>query len=331
MNKSESREHPSSSAHRHVQHSSTLNRKYVKRPDITPKAMQEEQRAAGMPKIITRSDYQTGSLKRRQAIAEQMNREHLAAAKRGQVATSMQKQAMQKQAMEQQAMQMQARKQAADADMPAQPNPYQAAINRRSQQAKQAGQRMTAKEMKDQAIKQALKSVATMEAQDKKTQAKETKQRTFTGKRIALALGCACIAVVVLAYFVNLNMPNISARVAAMQAGIEASYPSYVPRDYSLANITSEQGKITMTFNNSKDNVSFTLSEEKSSWDSSALEANYAKETWNANYTSIREQGLTIFMSGSDAAWVNGGVLYKIDASANNLTKKQIRTIATSL
>ena len=86
-----------------------------------------------------------------------------------------------------------------------------------------------------------------------------------------------------------------------------------------------------MTFASSAENASFELVEEKSAWDNETLETNYVKETWGANYTSIREQGITIYISGSDAAWVNGGIIYKLDASGNNLTKKQIKTIVTSL
>ena len=55
------------------------------------------------------------------------------------------------------------------------------------------------------------------------------------------------------------------------------------------------------------------------------------KDEYGENYSTVREQGLTIYISGSDAAWVNGGVVYKIDTTAGSLTKKQINTIATSL
>ena len=85
-----------------------------------------------------------------------------------------------------------------------------------------------------------------------------------------------------------------------------------------------------MSFSSS-DNTSFTLIEEKSAWDNETLESTYVKPTWSANYTSVREQGITIFISGSDAAWVNGGIFYRLDASGNNLTKKQIKSIVVSL
>ena len=86
-----------------------------------------------------------------------------------------------------------------------------------------------------------------------------------------------------------------------------------------------------MTFTNSAIDSSFTLTEEKSSWDTNALLSNFVKEEYGENYTVIREQGLTIYISGSDAAWVNGGIVYKIDTTSGSLTNKQIRSIAVSL
>ena len=169
-------------------------------------------------------------------------------------------------------------------------------------------------------------SVATMKSDSSSS---ISAKHAFGTKKLLLAFGCAALVVGVIGYAISTNTPDISVRVAAMQTGIDAAYPTYIPRGYSLSGIVSEDKKITMTFNSGED--SFVLSEEKSSWDNETLESSIVKSTWGNNYTSVREQGITIFISGSDAAWVNGGILYKIDASANNLTKKQIKSISTSL
>lgn len=132
-------------------------------------------------------------------------------------------------------------------------------------------------------------------------------------------------------YFVNLNMPDISIRVAAIQTGIEASYPSYVPRDFSLSNIASEDGKVTLSFKSNETGDEFLLIEEQSSWDSNALLANFVKDEYGENYSIVREQGLTIYMGEDGAAWVNGGMVYKLNAATGLLTKKQICSIAVSL
>lgn len=192
---------------------------------------------------------------------------------------------------------------------------------------------VTAKQLKDQAIQKALASAS--QATDKDT--KENKKSSKVGKmhfgfgRVVLALSCAAIAVVAIAYFVNLNMPDISLRVAAMQTGIEASYPSYVPRNYILTDISSENGKVTLNFRNNEEDKQFSLVEEKSSWDSNALLTNFVKPNYSEGYSTIREQGLTIYVDQSNAAWVNGGIFYKITAGNDVLTKKQIKSIATSV
>jgi hypothetical protein len=193
--------------------------------------------------------------------------------------------------------------------------------------------RVTARELKDQAIKKAMaEAVVAPEKNEKSKKKKKTDNKIHFGfGRVMLALACAAAAVFAIVYFVNLNMPDISLRVAAMQTGINASYPNYIPRDYNVSSITSEDGKITMEFQNSTTDDKFTLIEEASSWDSNALMTNFVKGAYGDNYTVIREQGLTIYVSGSNAAWVNGGVVYKIDTDSGSLTNKQIKSIATSL
>lgn len=192
---------------------------------------------------------------------------------------------------------------------------------------------MTAQEIKQQAIQKALADAAannqshTIQNDEKE----QTKKLGFGFGRIVLALSCATIAVLAIVYFINTNMPDFSLRVAAMQTGISASYPGYVPRGYSVSAITSENKKIVLDFKNNADNSTFTLTEESSSWDSNALLNNYVRGAYGDKYKTIKEQGLTIFVSDSNATWVNGGVVYNITANNGTLTNKQICAIATSL
>ena len=200
--------------------------------------------------------------------------------------------------------------------------PHNQSQNQIQNQAK-----LTAKELKVNAIEKALASAAKTEPQTKE----KMPHIHFGFKRILLALVCSAAAVFAIVYFVNLNAPNISLKVAAMQTGIEASYPTYVPRDFNLSDIASEDGKITLNFKNSATGESFSLVEEKSSWDTNTLLNNFVRKEYSDNYVTVKEQGLTLYISGSDAAWVNGGVIYKLRASPNSLTKKQIKSIAVSL
>lgn len=223
---------------------------------------------------------------------------------------------------------------------PAEPHPTQVAVNRKlreNQQLKSAQPiRPTAKELKDQAIKKAL-AAASKPQEEKSTIMKnvtaEEKQKIkkvhFGFGRVMLALTCAAAAVFAIVYFVGLNMPDMQFRAAAMQ--LNANYPNYLPRDYSPTEIVSEGNVTTMTFRNHTTKDSFSIIEEKSSWDSNSLLNNFVKEDFGDDYTVIREQGLTIYIGANKAAWVNGGVVYKLNTQKGSLTKKQISSIAVSL
>lgn len=225
-------------------------------------------------------------------------------------------------------------------------HPLQEATNTRMKARSEARQKskqqkLTAKELKEQAIQKALTSASNLDTtketsklrkfQRKSSAAPMESRLQFGAGRVLLALSCAAVAVFAIVYFVNLSMPDISLRVAAMQTGMDPTYPNYVPRDFSITSVTSESGKITMEFNNKTTGDSFSLSEEKSSWDTSALASNYVKPEYGENYSIIREQGLTIYINNSDAAWTNKGMVYKIKTTSGSLTNKQIRSIAVSL
>lgn len=187
--------------------------------------------------------------------------------------------------------------------------------------------KLSAKEIKEQEIKKAISNATKLP--EATTRRKKYFFSEFGWKRAVLATACLTTAVFAIVYFVNLASNDISLKSAAAQSGIDAKYPSYVPRDYELSDITSSSGKVLMRFKN--DSNEFQLSEEDSNWDSDALLNDYVKPTYANDYTVIREQGLTLYMGTSWEAWVNGGVLYKLTVTSGTLTKKQMKTIATSL
>ncbi len=198
---------------------------------------------------------------------------------------------------------------------------------------KNAGaKRLSSGMTRNRAIEDAIHNVATMENRNSKNQPKPLMRRKSSVKRFIVAFACATACVIGVLAYISTNIPDVSVKVAAMQTGIQAKYPSYIPRDYNLSDVLSEEGKITMIFSG-PDKSSFSLIEEKSSWDSSALLRNYVEPTWNDNYATTHEQGITIYISNvnADAAWVNGGILYKITSEGTALTKKQVRSIVVSL
>lgn len=208
-------------------------------------------------------------------------------------------------------------------------------LRQRQQQliaSKQQVARPTAKELKDQAIKKALASVERSEKDESKLAKtiteKKPKKIRFGAGRIVLALFSAAVAVLLIVVFVSVNMPDVQFRATALQ--LDATYPNYLPRDYSPTEISSEGNLVRLSFENNTNDGRFSITEEKSSWDSNSLLNNYILSEFGEDYTVIKEQGLTIYIGNDRAAWVNGGVVYKLKIGSGSLTKKQITSIAVS-
>ncbi|MBQ8991893.1 hypothetical protein IJ090_00440 [Candidatus Saccharibacteria bacterium] len=199
-------------------------------------------------------------------------------------------------------------------------------VSAKARKATPVVRKQTAAERKaaaSDAAREAMRGVATMNA--------GKPMKSSRGKRFAIAFGCSAIVVAALGIFVAINMPNISVKIAAAQTGIEATYPSVVPRNYSLETVASDKsGKITMKFVGPEE-ASFILTEEKSTWDSTAVLNNYVKTTYSASYSTMHEQGITYYSEPGSAVWVNGGILYKIASYGKNLSREQIRNLVVSL
>ena len=132
-------------------------------------------------------------------------------------------------------------------------------------------------------------------------------------------------------YLTYHNMPAIATRMAAAQAGINASFPSYQPSGYSLTGgISQQQGSVLMKFAANAGPGTFTLTQSRSDWDSSAVLANYVLPSFGRNFATTTSRGLTIYSTHNAAAWVNGGILYTIKGNAP-LSSEQVARIAASM
>ena len=367
--------HASSLDHRRIQKSSTLNRKFVKRPTARPKitaaagAASRSLRQQGQARTllskqnsvrltpsskITQNQQQQQQQRQAQVQTERISVRQAGVAKQQQqvkqaaVAQQQRQQqqqrgqvAVKKQVQQQQQQQRAVRRQIVSTtseDLPVQKNQTLEAARARMAARKQAAQpqHLSAQELKERAIQQALRKVdkidgdKTMAAQF--VDAGQQKTGHFWQRRgFAIAAGMAVISLALLGYLVNLNLPDISVRVTAMQTGIEKIYPSYVPTNYRLDGLVKEDaGRVTMNFKNDE-GKKFTLMEEKSNWDSAAVLSNYVKKNWGNDYSIAKGQGLTIYVSGANAAWVNGGVFYVITDESGSLSASDLHDIAVSL
>lgn len=157
------------------------------------------------------------------------------------------------------------------------------------------------------------------------------KDRLQPRQRIVSVLAATFALVLLGGYFTYLNMPTLSVRVAASQAGIDANYPDYRPDGYSLNGpVSFTDGRVSMNFKSNGGAQGFTISQSKSGWNSEAVLDNYVAPRAGASYIPYAERGLTIYTYKNNAAWVNGGILYTVEGDAP-LSSEQIRRIATSL
>ena len=198
---------------------------------------------------------------------------------------------------------------------------------RQANAAEQARVVLPSHVIKQQAIESATKQMKP------RSERKEIKQpKKYSKFRQFVSTASVALAVMLLgAYFTYLNMPALSTRVAAAQAGINATYPGYQPAGYTLNGpVAYDKGSVTMKFASNGSSETFTLAQTKSSWDSSAVLENYVKPAAGRKYSTATINGLTIYTYSSNAAWVNGGILYTVQGSAQ-LAPDQIERLAASL
>lgn len=141
----------------------------------------------------------------------------------------------------------------------------------------------------------------------------------------------ACFAIVFLGgYLTYINMPNLSMRVAAANAGVDATFPDYRPDGYRFDGpIAYNSGEVNVKFASNTSHAGYTIGQKSSSWDSQAVLDNYVSKQ-SKDYLTYSEQGLTIYTYDGKAAWVNGGIFYTIEGDAP-LSSDQILRIASSM
>ena len=208
-------------------------------------------------------------------------------------------------------------------DIAPKPHPMAQRVTAKSTAAKLvAAAPMSAKQIKDTAIAKAL---ATPTAKPAK------KNRGFKlSRRFTVVTGIFTVLIIG-AYLTYTNIPSLSVGFAAAQSGINATYPEYQPDGYRLSQpVTYSDGEVTLSFVSNSGTSEYTIIQTRSSWDSSAVLDNVVKPAAGDNYVTTQERGLTIYSYKNSSTWVNGGILYMINADAP-LSGEQIRNIAASL
>lgn len=214
----------------------------------------------------------------------------------------------------------------ASKDIAPREHPMVAKVNHQARQRAILEAPKPSRVIKNEAIAAAMEKAP---AKHEKNNVRPKQRSTFS--RFASVASASFALLLLGGYFTYLNMPSLSVRVAAAQAGLDASYPEYKPDGYRLSGpIAYDQGQVSMKFAANAGPQNYAIDQSKSNWDSSAVLDNYVKKKAGENYITYNERGLTIYTFDGNAAWVNSGILYTISGDAP-LSSDQIRRIATSM
>lgn len=195
--------------------------------------------------------------------------------------------------------------------------------------AVKAQQALSSRALKEQLIAERLASVDTSSTGSKKPKVK----RSLFAKqpRVATLISASFAIMVFGGYLTYLNMPGLSVRVAAAQADVAATFPDYHPDGYRFNGpVAYAPGQVAINFVANGGTSKYTVTEQKSTWDSQAVYDNIVAKAADDNYVTNSQQGLTIYTFKGEAAWVNKGILYSVQGDAP-LSNEQLLRIAASL
>lgn len=196
-------------------------------------------------------------------------------------------------------------------------------------QTNQAQIQKPAATIKQEAITKALNTTPEI----KKPTAKKAKGNKLSRRNVWIFSILAGILLIAVAGFISYTkIPSVSVSIAAWQAGIDASYPTYRIDGYEFQGpATHKDNEVIIKFQSPVHDSSFTLTQAKSLWDSSALELSI-QENYQNNYSKTTGNGLTIFTydNGKKASWVSEQILYTISGDSLPVGD-HIRRLAISL
>lgn len=209
--------------------------------------------------------------------------------------------------------------------------PVQTQPDEKSSESSKKSQESKAQSSHDQMLTKALNNAKSHE----QTREKPLKRRHKVAKKLGLSrratnVGASLAIILMLGGFIAYqNWANLSVRVAASRAGVNASLPGYRPAGFALnKHVTSSPGRVTINFNSSTDNRNFNITQTASDWNSQSLLDNFVAASDQPYQRVDQPNGKTIYTYGdANATWVDGGVWYKIEGNSG-LSSSQLVNIA---
>lgn len=147
-------------------------------------------------------------------------------------------------------------------------------------------------------------------------------------RRMANAWGVVAAFLVIAGFITYLNLPTINVKVASLQAGFSAHVPGYRPIGYNMSNtIRHHESEVTLAFYSG--DSTYQITQRPSDWNSQTLLDNAVALT--GKHQTLASKGRTIYVyNNHNATWVDGGIRYDITGNAE-LSSGDIISIADSL
>ena len=199
---------------------------------------------------------------------------------------------------------------------------------------KTAPRRTTSRELKDVLIREQMEAPIDnkLSRKDRKRAEKLARRAQRQNKRHfrATSLMTAALAVALMGGFVTYTqMPNISVRVAAMRAGVDAKSP-YTPSGYSIDGpVAYTHGTVTINYKNNGGGKGYSLTQSNSDWNDDIIRDDII-EPMNSNYETLKGEESVVYRYDNKATWINNGTLYTLSVN-DSLGDNQILDIANSI
>ena len=152
----------------------------------------------------------------------------------------------------------------------------------------------------------------------------------FMGRRASLKITLILIVVLGAAGLLAWQkVPQVSIRVAAARAHVNASIPVYKPSGYSLITPASvNAGAVLLKYKDSADDTqSYSIAQKPSNMASLSLAQTIVPHGAQVQTTQVSGNTVYIYGASNNAAWVNNGILYTISDHARLSSDEIIKIV----
>jgi hypothetical protein len=164
----------------------------------------------------------------------------------------------------------------------------------------------------------------------KPTRRHKAAQKLGVSTRFVNAAGSSLLLLVLVGIVVHQNIPRISVKLAASKAGVPAKLPAK-PSGFAYSGpIEYADGAVNIGFKSNSDDRSFKVIQQNSNASPAALSDVLSQTTGQSTQSMTVGDKTVYFYGNSNAAWVEKGVLYKIEGNSS-LNSSQILDIVKSV